>query len=148
MNTFYANNLYENFKDIKDCLYVDLDSESSDEMLYKCAGSISKKINNQLEKKEGFTDLLNKTNEYIQKRDGVFEGFTSNCCPDGTTNINNTCQEICKNCKYNDCNYGSSNLGNSFVSSTFGTKDSLKGKQNMYDNEELFNYVINDFTTN
>lgn len=149
MNTFYGNKIYENFKDIKDCLYVDLDSESSDEMLYKCAGSISKKINNQLEKKEGFTNLLNKTSAYIQEKNGgVVEGFSSGCCPDGTTNINNTCQKICKNCKYNDCNYGSLNIGQSFASSTFGTKDSLKGVKNMHVNEELFNYVINDFTTN
>lgn len=149
MNTFYGNKLYESFKDIKDCLYIDLDSESSDEMLYKCADSVSKKINNQLEKKEGFTNLVNKSIEYVQENNvRVVEGFSSNCCPDGTTNINNTCQQICKNCKYNDCNYGSSNIGKSFVSSTFGTKDSLKGKQNMYDNQELFNYVVNDFTTN
>ena len=44
--------LYENFKNVRDCLYIDLDSESSDEMLYKCSDTISKNLNKALEKKE------------------------------------------------------------------------------------------------
>ena len=92
MDSFYGIKLYEDLKNMSDCLYVDLDSESSDKMLYKCSDAISKKINESLEKKV------------------VVEGFSSNCCPDGTTKVNNHCVEVCNNCKYNDCNYGSSNF--------------------------------------
>tara|TARA_Y100001935_G_scaffold207787_2_gene177208 strand:- start:4025 stop:4399 length:375 start_codon:yes stop_codon:yes gene_type:complete len=123
------DSFYEGLKDMKDCLYVDLDSESSDKMLYKCSNAVSKKINNALEKKD------------------VVEGFSSNCCPDGTTNINNNCVQICKNCKYNDCNTGSSNIGN-FYKSPVIAADDKKGIKNMNDNEQLFNYIILDVPDN
>ena len=123
------NSFYEDLKNMKDCLYVDLDSESSDKMLYNCSNAVSKKMNDALEKKD------------------VVEGFSSNCCPDGTTNINNNCVQVCKNCKYNDCNTGSSNIGN-FYKSPVITDDDKKGIKNMNDNEQLFNYIVLDVPDN
>ena len=120
---------YEGLKNMKDCLYVDLDSESSDKMLYNCSKAVSEKINYALEKKD------------------VVEGFSSNCCPDGSTNINNNCVHICKNCKYNDCNTGSSNIGNFYNSPVFDDDDK-KGIKNMNDNEQLFNYIVFDVPDN
>lgn len=121
MNAFFGERIYEEFKDC----YVDLESESSDEMLYKCAGKVSKKVNNLLETKEN-----------------IEEGFTSNCCPDGTTNVGNSCVRICNNCKYNDCNYGSSNIGG-----IFSQKNTVSGKKeldNLKNNENIFNYIFID----
>ena len=118
--------LYENFKNVRDCLYIDLDSESSDEMLYKCSDTNSKNLNKALEKKE------------------VVEGFSLNeCCPDGTTNINNQCVKVCKNCKYNDCNYGSSNIGN-----FYGLPMDKKEKENLLSDEQIFNYIVIDVPDN
>ena len=125
MDSFYSIKLYEDMKDIKDCLYIDLDSESSDKMLYKCSSKVSKKLNDALEKKE------------------VVEGFTSNCCPDGTTNINNNCVKVCNNCKVNDCNSGSSNIGNFYQ--YYSDK---KEKKNLTSDEEIFNYIITDYQGN
>jgi hypothetical protein len=132
MNSVYSNKIYEDLKNMKDCLYIDLDSESSDKMLYKCSNAVSKKINGALEKKP------------------VVEGFSSNCCPDGTTNINNNCLEVCKNCKYNDCNFGSSNIGTFYNLNlnSFGTGDNKKEIQNMNENENIFNYIVYDYTDN
>ena len=129
MDSFYSGKMYGDLKDMKDCLYIDLDSESSDEMLYKCSNVVSKKINDSLEKKY------------------VVEGFSSNCCPDGTTNINNNCVQICKNCKYNDCNTGSSNIGNFYNLQKYDTDDK-KGNQNMNDSEQIFNYIVLDVPNN
>ena len=123
------DSFYEGLKDMKDSLYVDLDSESSDKMLYNCSNAVSKKINGALEKKD------------------VVEGFSSNCCPDGTTNINNNCVQVCKNCKYNDCNTGSSNIGN-FYKFPVNAADDKKGIKNMNDNEQLFNYIVLDVPDN
>ena len=118
--------VYENFKNVRDCLYVDIYSESSDKMLYKCSDTISKKLNKALEKKE------------------VVEGFSLNeCCPDGTTNINNQCVKVCKNCKYNDCNYGSSNIGN-----FYGLPMDKKEKTNLISDEQIFNYIVIDVPDN
>ena len=122
MDSFYSIKLYEDMKDMKDCLYLDLESESSDKMLYKCSSKISKKINDSLEKKE------------------VVEGFTSNCCPDGTTNINNNCVKVCNNCKVNDCNYGSSNIGHFYQ--YYSDK---KEKKNIKLDQEIFNYIVLDY---
>ena len=130
MNTFYSGKIYEDLQNMKECLYVDLDSESSDKMLYKCSNTVSKKMNDILEKKD------------------VVEGFSLNCCPDGTTNINNNCVPVCKNCKYNDCNTGaSSNIGimYEYPELTTGNK---KGVQNIDDNQEIFNYIVVDTPIN
>ena len=114
--------VYENFKNVRDCLYVDLDSESSDKMLYKCSDTISKKLNKALEKKE------------------VVEGFSLNeCCPDGTTNINNQCVKVCKNCKYNDCEKGSGNIG-VYYKEKFGNKAKIHQEMDT----EMFNYIVNE----
>ena len=122
MNAFYGTMLYENIKDFKDCAYIDLDSENSDQMLYKCTGAIGKKLNKKMEEKP--------------------EGFT-NCCPDGMTMVNGQCIEVCQNCKYNDCNFGSSNLGG-FYSRPFDGKES----KNLKDDREIFNYIVLDVPDN
>jgi hypothetical protein len=128
MDSFYGIKLYEDLKNMSDCLYVDLDSESSDKMLYKCSDAISKKINESLEKKV------------------VVEGFSSNCCPDGTTKVNNHCVEVCNNCKYNDCNYGSSNIGNFFYKKPFPVDK--KENNNLILDEHIFNYIVLDVPSN
>ena len=126
MNTFYSGKLYEDLKNMKDCLYVDLDSESSDKMLYNCSNAISKKINSSLEKKD------------------VVEGFTSNCCPDGTTKLDDNCLRVCNNCNYNDCNHGSSNLGQFF----YKFKVDKKEMNNLEVDEQIFNYIVLDVPSN
>ena len=126
MDTFYNGNIYENLKNMKDWLYVDLDSESSDKMLYKCSNVISNKLNNALEKED------------------VIEGFSSKCCPDGTTNIDDNCVKVCINCKYNDCNYGSSNLGNVFYKYPTDKKE----MDNLNVDEQIFNYIVIDAPNN
>ena len=126
MNSFYSGKIYEDFKNLKDCLYVDLDSESSDKMLYKCSDAVSKKLNNALEKKD------------------VVEGFSSNCCPDGTTKMNGNCVRVCNNCKYNDCNYGSSNVGQVFYQRPVDKKE----KNNLFLDELIFNYIVLDVPDN
>jgi len=123
MNAFYGTMLYENLKDFKDCAYIDLDSENSDQMLYKCTGAIGKKLNKKMEEKP-------------------IEGFT-NCCPDGMTMVNGQCVEVCQNCKYNDCNFGSSNLGD-FYSRPFDGKE----RKNLKDDREIFNYIVIDVPDN
>ena len=128
MDSFYGIKLYEDLKNMSDCLYVDLDSESSDKMLYKCSDAISKKINESLEKKV------------------VVEGFSSNCCPDGTTKVNNHCLEVCNNCKYNDCNYGSSNIGNFFYKKPVPVDK--KENNNLILDEHIFNYIVLDVPSN
>lgn len=128
MDSFYGIKLYEDLKNMSDCLYVDLDSESSDKMLYKCSDAISKKINESLEKKV------------------VVEGFSSNCCPDGTTKVNNHCVEVCNNCKYNDCNYGSSNIGNFFYKKPVPVDK--KENNNLILDEHIFNYIVLDVPSN
>jgi hypothetical protein len=128
MDSFYGIKLYEDLKNMSDCLYVDLDSESSDKMLYKCSDAVSKKLNNALEKK------------------AVVEGFSSNCCPDGTTKVNNQCVEVCNNCKFNDCNYGSSNIGNFFYKKPVPVDK--KEKNNLNLDENIFNYIVVDVPSN
>ena len=128
MDSFYGIKIYEDLKNMSDCLYVDLDSESSDKMLYKCSDAISKKINDSLEKKV------------------VVEGFSSNCCPDGTTKVNNHCVEVCNNCKYNDCNYGSSNIGNFFYKKPVPVDK--KEHNNLILDEHIFNYIVSDVPSN
>lgn len=126
MDTFDGLKLYEDFKNMKDCLYIDLDSESSDKMLYKCSDHISKKLNQSLEKKD------------------VIEGFYSKSfCPDGTTSVNNMCVEVCQNCKYNDNNFGSSNLG--YLYNRGVDKKEIK---NLKNDEEIFNYIVIDVPDN
>lgn len=128
MDSFYGIKLYEDLKNMSDCLYVDLDSESSDKMLYKCSDAVSKKLNDALEKKE------------------VVEGFSSNCCPDGTTKVNHQCVEVCNNCKYNDCNYGSSNIGNFFYKKPVPVDK--KENNNLNLDENIFNYIVVDVPSN
>ena len=105
MNTLYDQGLYSNMQELSNCLYVDLDSESADKMLYKCSDAISKNINKSLEKKptmEGFSTRI---------LDGRVAMDGEKCCPDGTTDVNGSCVEVCNNCDYNDCSSGSSNIG-------------------------------------
>ena len=126
MDLFNNGKMYGDLKKLSSCLYIDLDSESSDKMLYKCSDAVSKKLNNALEKKD------------------VIEGFTSNCCPDGTTKKSNDCLRVCNNCKYNDCNYGSSNLGNLF----YKTPVDKKERNNLISDEQIFNYIVIDVPDN
>ena len=126
MDAFHGLKLYEDFKNMKDCLYVDLDSESSDKMLYKCSDAVSKKLNNALEKKD------------------IVEGFSSDCCPDGTTKINDKCLRVCNNCKYNDCSYGSANVGQVFYQRPVDKKE----KNNLFVDEQIFNYIVLDVPDN
>ena len=125
MDAFHGLKLYEDFKNMSDCLYVDLDSEKSDQMLYECSDHISKKLNKALEKKD------------------VIEGFSSNCCPDGSTGVNNTCVEVCQNCKYNDCNHGSSNIGYLYNKAVDKKED-----KNLKSDEGIFNYIVLDVPDN
>jgi len=124
MDAFYGLKLYENMKEMKDCFYVDLDSEKSDEMLYKCSNFIGNKINQKLE-------------------ENVIEGFSQRCCPDGMTGVNGTCVEVCQNCDYNDCRRGSSNRG-----ILYGLPVDKKEKKNRKFDEDIFNYVVIDFPIN
>lgn len=125
MDLLNNGKMYGDLKKLSSCLYIDLDSESSDKMLYQCSDTIAKKINDSLEKKE------------------VIEGFSSNCCPDGTTSVNNECVKVCINCKYNDCNHGSENLGNFYNYST-----DTKEKKHLNEDELMFNYIVLDVPDN
>jgi hypothetical protein len=125
MDAFYGVKLYETMKDMKDCAYIDLDSEKSDQMLYNCSNVVGKKINERLEKKD------------------TIEGFSQNCCPDGTTGVNGTCVEVCQNCDYNDCSYGSRNRG-----ILYGKPVDKKEYKNRKLDEEIFNYIVIDFPNN
>ena len=128
MDAFYGVKLYETMKYMKymkDCMYIDLDSENSDQMLYNCSKAVGKKLNERLEKKE------------------VVEGFTQNCCPDGTTGVNGTCVEVCQNCDYNDCSYGSRNRG-----ILYGRPVDKKEYKNRKLDEEIFNYIVIDVPNN
>jgi|TARA_B110000971_G_C20014550_1_gene503247 hypothetical protein len=143
MNTLYDQGLYSHLQDLSNCLYVDLDSESSDKMLYKCSDAISKNINKSLEKNPPLSGAN-------QPSMGV-EGFSpapvstrvatngGECCPDGTTGVNGSCVEVCNNCDYNDCRGGSSNIG------TFYTYPvNKKETKNMVFDEDIFNYIVVD----
>ena len=110
---------------MKDCYYVDLDSENSDQMLYNCSKALGKKINERLEKKD------------------TVEGFSQNCCPDGMTGVNGTCVEVCQNCDYNDCSYGSRNRG-----ILYGKPVDKKEYKNRKSDEEIFNYIVIDVPDN
>lgn len=125
MDAFYGVKLYETMKDMKDCYYVDLDSENSDQMLYNCSKALGKKINERLEKKD------------------TVEGFSQNCCPDGMTGVNGTCVEVCQNCDYNDCSYGSRNRG-----ILYGKPVDKKEYKNRKSDEEIFNYIVIDVPDN
>ena len=125
MEAFYGVKLYETMKDMKDCYYVDLDSENSDQMLYNCSKALGKKINERLEKKD------------------TVEGFSQNCCPDGMTGVNGTCVEVCQNCDYNDCSYGSRNRG-----ILYGKPVDKKEYKNRKSDEEIFNYIVIDVPDN
>ena len=125
MDAFYGVKLYETMKDMKDCYYVDLDSENSDQMLYNCSKAVGKKINERLEKKDNV------------------EGFSQNCCPDGMTGVNGTCVEVCQNCDYNDCSYGSRNRG-----ILYGKPVDKKEYKNRKSDEEIFNYIVIDVPDN
>ena len=80
MDAFYGVKLYETMKDMKDCMYIDLDSQNSDQMLYNCSKAVGGKLNEKLEKKDVVVETL--------ENKEVVEGFSQNCCPDGTTGVN------------------------------------------------------------
>ena len=134
MNRFHGSKIYETDKNNSDCFYVDLESEKSDEMLHKCSENITENLNNYLKNSSFNSDNI--------------EGFTSNsnCCPDGTTSVNNTCVEVCKNCKYNDCNYGSSNLG--YLYNNDNLNSEKKENKNLKFSEDIFNYIVIEFPDN
>ena len=134
MDAFYGVKLYETMKDMKDCAYIDLDSQNSDQMLYNCSKAVGKKLNERIEKKDIVEKLENKD---------TFEGFTQNCCPDGTTGVNGTCVEVCQNCDYNDCSYGSRNRG-----ILYGKPVDKKEYKNRKLDEEIFNYIVIDVPNN
>lgn len=117
--------MYGTFKDLSNCLYIDLDSESSDQMLYKCSDAISKNINKSLEKKPSI------------------EGFSEKCCPDGTTDVNGSCVEVCNNCDYNDCDVGSLNIGNFYK-----YPNDKKETKNRIIDEDMYNYIVMDVPDN
>jgi len=131
MDAFYGVKLYETMKDMKDCAYIDLDSESSDQMLYNCSKAVGKKLNESLEKRGE-----------LESKGGV-EGFSQNCCPDGTTGVNGTCVEVCQNCDYNDCSYGSRNRG-----LLYGKPVDKKEYKNRKLDEDIFNYIVYDVPDN
>lgn len=122
MDAFYGVKLYETMKYMKDCMYIDLDSQNSDQMLYNCSKAVGEKLNEKLE---------------------VVEGFSQNCCPDGTTGVNGTCVEVCQNCDYNDCSYGSRNRG-----ILYGRPVDKKEYKNRKLDEEIFNYIVIDVPDN
>lgn len=134
MDAFYGVKLYETMKGMKDCMYIDLDSQNSDQMLYNCSKVVGEKLNERLEKKEVVETSENKD---------TFEGFSQNCCPDGTTGVNGTCVEVCQNCDYNDCSYGSRNRG-----ILYGRPVDKKEYKNRKFDEEIFNYIVIDVPDN
>ena len=142
MDAFYGVKLYETIKDMKDCMYIDLDSQNSDQMLYNCSKAVGGKLNETLEKKEVVGTLEKKDTVETLEKDTV-EGFSQNCCPDGTTGVNGTCVEVCQNCDYNDCSYGSRNRG-----ILYGSPVDKKEYKNRKLDEEIFNYIVIDVPNN
>jgi hypothetical protein len=58
--------------------------------------------------------------------------------------MNGNCVRVCNNCKYNDCNYGSSNVGQVFYQRPVDKKE----KNNLFVDEQIFNYIVLDVPDN
>lgn len=121
------NNLINNQND---CGYLDLQNQSSINMLKPCINKIVKH-NIQMDTR------------------GVIEGFTENIecpiikegekiCPDSYSNINGECVQVCRGCNYNDLS------GYFGTCQTDGRKINVKTKDTRIQelNDEIVDYIF------
>jgi len=138
----------ESIKYHSECDYLDLQNQSSINMLNKCVGGITPPMNNK-----GGGDIIEGYGDIIEGYGDIIEGYGDNnqwytdrieCpsrkkgekeCPDSYSNINGECVQVCRGCTYNDSKGYFGNCGGENIN------EKTKATRMKEVNDEIFNYL-------